>query len=332
MLLPDAMTFALLIAAAALAVEGVVGYPQWIFRVIGHPVTWIGRVIGWCDATLNRPEVSHSWRRVLGILGLFIVLTLTGGVALAVTHIAIELPHVIGTGLLILVASSLIAQRGLDRHVVDVAQALETSGVDAGRAAVGQIVGRDTGALDSHGTSRAAIESLAENYADGVVAPTLWMVLGGLVGGALYKAINTADSMIGHRNERHLAFGWASARLDDLANFPAARLAAVFIVCSAFMTRGASAADAIRAVRSDARHHASPNAGWPEAAMAGALGLRLAGPRAYDGVATKDAWMGDGRAEASAADIRRAVTIYRRACVIEFVVVATLAAALTLRG
>jgi adenosylcobinamide-phosphate synthase len=174
-------------------------------------------------------------------------------------------------------------------------------------------VGRDTAALDAAGVARAAIESLAENFSDGVVAPALWMAIAGLPGAAVYKAINTADSMIGHRTERHQAFGWAAARLDDLVNLPASRCAALLIVAAAAVADRAAAAAAWRAVRRDAHRHRSPNAGFPEAAMAGALGLALAGPRVYGGVRVEDALMGDGRREATASDIRTALALYRRA-------------------
>jgi len=178
---------------------------------------------------------------------------------------------------------------------------------------VAHIVGRDPDALDEAGVARAAIESLAENFSDGVVAPALWLCLGGLAGGAAYKAINTADSMIGHRSERLAAFGWGAARLDDLVNLPASRLTALLLVAAAAITPGASAADSMRAVRRDARRHRSPNAGYPEAAMAGALGLALAGPRVYGGVRVDDTVMGVGRRDATPADIRAALALYRRA-------------------
>ena len=169
------------------------------------------------------------------------------------------------------------------------------------------IVGRNPQSLDEAGVSRAAIESLAENFSDGVVAPAFWLGLGGLPGAVLYKATNTADSMIGHRTPRHEAFGWAAARFDDLVNLPASRLTALLIVAAACLHREASPRGAWRAVRRDASHHRSPNAGWPEAAMAGALGLRLAGPRVYGDMRVEDRWMGDGRAEATAGDIDRAL-------------------------
>ena len=192
-------------------------------------------------------------------------------------------------------ASTLIAQRSLHEHVAGVADALEKAGAEGGRQAVAHIVGRDSEALDEAGVARAAIESLAENFSDGVVAPVLWMLIAGLPGAAVYKAINTADSMIGHRTSRYQAFGWAAARVDDLVNLPASRLSALLIIAAAAVTKQASASAAWRAVRRDARRHRSPNAGYPEAAMAGALGLALAGPRNYGGVRVDDAFMGNGR-------------------------------------
>ena len=189
-----------------------------------------------------------------------------------------------------------------------------------------RIVGRDTESLDEAGVARAAIESLAENFSDGVVAPAFWLSVGGLAGGAAYKAINTANSMIGHRTARHQAFGWASARLDDLVNLPASRLSALLIVCAAAILPGASAGEAWRVMVRDARRHRSPNAGWPEAAMAGALGLALAGPRVYDGEEVADAVMGrGGRREATAEDIRRAIRVYWLADVMLIVLVGLLA-------
>jgi adenosylcobinamide-phosphate synthase len=189
-------------------------------------------------------------------------------------------------------------------------------------------VGRDPDRLDAAGVARAAIESLAENFSDGVVAPALWLIVGGLAGGAVYKAINTADSMIGHRTPRHQAFGWGAARLDDLVNLPASRLAALLTVAAAAVSPRLStraAAAAWSALRRDAARHRSPNAGYPEAAMAGALGLKLAGPRFYAGIRVADAPMGDGRWEATTTDIRAALALYQRADAMLIVLVATLA-------
>ena len=231
----------------------------------------------------------------------------------------------IGVGV---IASTLIAQRSLHRHVARVADALDNAGLASGREAVSHIVSRDTKALDEAGVARAAIESLAENFSDGVVAPVLWMIIAGLPGAAIYKAVNTADSMIGHRTARFQAFGWAAARFDDLLNLPASRLSALLIIAAAAATKGTSASAAWRAVRRDARHHRSPNAGYPEAAIAGALGLALAGPRSYAGVHVDDAFMGNGRHAAKTNDIRAALRLYRRADAILIGLVAMLAAAL----
>src|SRR5262249_53684345 len=263
------------------------------------------------DKAWNRDsDEAHQWR-LMGVLALLVVAVVAGLAAFAVERVLLALPF--GLVGIAFVASSLLAQRSLHRHVAAVATALERDGLAAGRAAVAHIVGRDTAALDEAGVARAAIESLAENFSDGVVAPAFWMALAGLPGAAIYKAINTADSMIGHLTPRHAAFGWAAARLDDLVNLPASSLSALLLVAAAALDDRAAATAAWRAVRRDAHRHRSPNAGFPEAAMAGALGLALAGPRVYGGVQVEDALMGDGRREANAADIRRALALYRRA-------------------
>lgn len=251
-----------------------------------------------------------------------ILITLTGSLAWLVQRYLLMLPF--GIAAVALLASTLLAQRSLYDHVARVAAALEREGLAAGRAAVADIVGRDTAALDEAGVVCAAIESLAENFSDGVVAPAFWMAVAGLPGAATYKAINTADSMIGHRTPRHKSFGWAAARLDDLVNLPASRLAALLIIAGAALDGRAAAA--WRAVARDAHRHRSPNAGFPEAAMAGALGLALAGPRVYGGVTVDDAFMGDGRRQASAADIRAALALYRRADAALIAIVAVIAA------
>ena len=194
------------------------------------------------------------------------------------------------------------------------------------RREVAHIVGRDTAELDEAGVARAAIESLAENFSDGVVAPVFWIGLLGMTGGAVYKAINTADSMIGHRNERYEDFGKPAAQLDDIVNLPGSRLSGLLIVAAAAMTGDASVGGAWQAMGRDAGKHASPNAGYPEAAMAGALGLSLGGPRSYDGKETDGAWLGDGRREAKAADIQAALELYGRADGLLIAIVFVLAA------
>jgi adenosylcobinamide-phosphate synthase len=292
----------------ALLIEALVGYPDRLVGAIGHPVTWMGRLIGWLDARLNHVGSSNASRRAAGAVALAIVVAVSAAIAYVVAHGLLLLP--LGILPAALAASTLIAQRSLYQHVAGVAAALERDGLAAGRAAVAKIVGRDPQVLDEAGVARAAIESLAENFSDGIVAPVFWMALAGLPGAAAYKAINTADSMVGHRTPRHEAFGFAAARVDDLVNLPASRLSALLIIAAAALSGRAAA---WRAVMRDARHHRSPNAGYPEAAFAGALGLALAGPRVYGGVEVEDAVMGNGRRAATAADIRAAVALYRRA-------------------
>ena len=320
-----------LTALVALALDAAWGYPQAAFAAVGHPVSWMGRLIAWCEARWNSPALSFAQRRAAGIGAFLLVLLVTAAACvLLIAAIDALVPSPFNLILVGAVASTLIAQRSLNDHVAAVANALETEGIEAARAAVGQVVGRDTAALNAADISRAAIESLAENYSDGVVAPLFWLLIGGLPGAACYKAINTADSMIGHKNERYLAFGWAAARLDDVVNLPASRLAAVFIVAAAALLPGHDARSAMRAIAHDARRHRSPNAGWPEAAMAGALGMRLAGPRVYAGITVDDHWMGDGTADANSTDIRRALRLYRTACLLQALVVAALAVALAI--
>lgn len=293
------------LALAAMISDLCLGYPDRVWRAVGHPVSWIGRLIGVLERTLNRGPDAR--RRALGALALAVAVAAAAGVGLALASLARGWP---GFLLVAVLAGTLIAQRSLARHVAEVAEALEQRGTAAGRQAVARIVGRDVASLDEAGVARAAIESLAENFSDGIVAPVLWLALGGLPAAAAYKAINTADSMIGHRSERYRAFGWSAARLDDLVNLPASRLAAALVATGAGMLPGASAAGAWRTVRRDARHHRSPNAGWPEAAVAGALGFALAGPRRYGGQLVEDAFMGAGRRELGAADIRRALRLF----------------------
>jgi adenosylcobinamide-phosphate synthase len=308
----------------ALLIELTVGYPDGLARAIGHPVTWMGRLISWLDQRLNRDGADPETRRRAGAVAMLVLLGVVGVVAFLIEQSLLLLP--LGLIAVAVVASTLLAQRSLFIHVARVADALDDDGVAAGREAVAQIVGRDTADLDEAGVARAAIESLAENFSDGVVAPALWMVIAGLPGAALYKAINTADSMIGHRTKRHQDFGRTAAQLDDIVNFPASRLSALLIVATSYLTKGASASGAWQATWRDGSKHASPNAGYPEAAMAGALGLALAGPRAYDGAPTGGAWMGDGRREANAADIRAALELYGRADGLLIAIVFVLAA------
>ncbi|HEY2133673.1 MAG TPA: adenosylcobinamide-phosphate synthase CbiB [Acetobacteraceae bacterium] len=323
------MATGLAILCAALPLEVLLGYPDAAFRAIRHPVMWIGALIAALDRVANRESLSTTQRRATGVAALTVLITVPVALAaLAQYTLLALLPRPLALILLAIAASTLLAQRSLWRHVMAVADGLRDGGLSGGRAAVSHIVGRNPETLDEAGVVRAAIESLAENFSDGVVAPAFWCALLGLPGIVLYKAVNTADSMIGHRTPRHEAFGWAAARLDDALNLPASRLSALWLVLAATLHR-ADAQAAIRAIRHDAARHRSPNAGWPEAAMAGALGLRLAGPRIYGATRIDDAWMGDGRPEATPPDLRRALSLYRTACALQ---IAAVALALIARG
>ncbi len=310
----------------ALVADAVVGYPDGLFRAVGHPVTWIGALIDAFGRALNRERWSASARRAGGIGTVAAIVALSSLAGYGFELALMRLP--LGPLWVGLAGSAFIASRSLFMHVKGVADALD-GGLDAGRAAVSKIVGRDANCLDTAGVARAAIESLAENASDGVVAPALWFALLGLPGLAAYKAINTADSMIGHRTRRHAAFGWAAARLDDIVNLPASRLTALLLSLAGWL-KGAPLARVVGVTLRDAPRHRSPNAGWPEAAMAAALGLRLAGPRHYGGVLVGDACMGDGRSDASADDIRRALALARVAWAMLAGAVALAAAVLAL--
>ena len=298
----------------ALLFEALAGYPRWLAARIGHPVEWMGALIAWFDNNWNREHDEVERRRLMGALALVTILGIAILAGALVQWLIVQLFNktvvhtVIMTGVF---ASPLLAQRALYAHVAAVAAALEEDGLEAGRTAVAHIVGRDPQTLDEAGVARAAIESLAENFSDAVVAPVFWLALGGIPAMAAYKALNTADSMIGHRNMRHQDFGRASARLDDLANVVPARLTALLLVLAGVIMPRASGRRALTAMRRDARAHRSPNAGWPEAAMAGALALALAGPRIYDGKCVDDAVMGrGGRRAVTARDIRAALRLY----------------------
>ncbi|MBB4362662.1 adenosylcobinamide-phosphate synthase [Bradyrhizobium sp. CIR18] len=293
----------------AMAVDALLGWPSWLFARIGHPVTWLGRLIGAIDITWNRSSDPPALRRVAGLTGALLVIALS--VALGCALQALLSSGWIQIVLIGILAWPLVASRSLHDHVAAVANPLMAGDITAAREAVSRIVGRDPAALDEAGIARAAIESLAENASDGIVAPVFWGALLGLPGIIGYKAINTLDSMIGHRSERHEAFGWAAARIDDVANFIPARLTGCLFVLLA-----PRRSEALSCMTRDARRHRSPNAGWPEAAMAGALGVRLSGPRIYYGSATDEPWLNEGARDPRAADIAEALTVYRRAMVL----------------
>lgn len=319
MVIPEVFQHSLSLLVLAIAIETAVGYPFVVYHRVGHPVTWIGRLLGLLDRLGNAPERSPAYRRLAGAAAILSVIVLTGGIAYYLQSALLGV-SVAGVILCALLASSLLAQRSLHEHVARVASSLEEGGLAAGREAVSKIVGRNPEWLDEAGVARASIESLAENFSDGVVAPAFWIAVLGLPGGAIYKAINTADSMIGHKTERHLHFGWAAARLDDLVNLPASRLSMIWLVIAAAFMPGVSASRAWKTAWRDARAHRSPNAGWPEAAMAGALGLKLNGPRVYGETRVDDVYMGDGNPNVGPADIWNALALYRRACAVQWCV------------
>jgi len=293
------------LALAALLMEATFGYSQRLYARIGHPVTWVGKLIAAGDSQFNKEGASNTLRLLGGTLLTAALVILSGCIGLLLQMLLItSLPGFLAAALL---ACTLIASRSLYTHISDVADALEENGIGAGRSAVSRVVGREVNQLEEDGISRAAIESLAENFSDGVTAPLFWCALGGLPGLVIYKAVNTADSMIGHRNARYEYFGKTAARLDDMLNYIPARLTGCLIAAAA------RSRTAFHLMLRDAGKHLSLNAGWPEAAMAGALGLRLGGPRHYGTAATEGAWLGDGRDNASAGDIRAALRLYLKA-------------------
>jgi len=317
-----------MVVLIALGLDALIGDPARVWRRLAHPVIVAGAAIGGLDKRLNRLELDERVRRRRGVWALIVLISGAAAVGFLLSWTFGGVPY----GVLIegAIASILIAQRSLFTHVAAVRAAFEAGGLAAARQAVSMIVGRDPKRLDEAGVSRAAIESCAENFSDGVVAPAFWCLLLGLPGLFAYKALNTADSMIGHKTERHLAFGWASARLDDWANFIPARLSGLMIVAAAALS-GRSARAGLSAMRRDARRHASPNAGWPEAAMGGALGIALGGPRIYSGAVVDDPWMNaGGREAATPSDISAALKLFCSACVVHAAMIAAVLGAASL--
>ncbi|MEM9043884.1 MAG: adenosylcobinamide-phosphate synthase CbiB [Pseudomonadota bacterium] len=283
--------------ALALLLDAALGEPDWMWRRLPHPVVVMGRAIGWWERRLNR----GAYRQFKGTVMLGLLITVAGGVGAFLSHPGFGgLFEVLG-------AAVLVAQRSLIDHVRAVADGLDRS-LEDGRRAVAMIVGRDTADLDESGVARAAIESAAENFSDGIVAPAFWFLVAGLPGILIYKMINTADSTVGYRNARYEAFGWASAKVDDLVNWVPARLSAAMIC----LVGTGLAAWAV--VWADARLHRSPNAGWPEAAVAGSLEIALSGPRAYEGRMTEDPFVNPaGRRTLGSSDVRQTTALLWRA-------------------
>ena len=301
------MTLHFTAAALALLVERLFGYPKPLYDKIGHPIEWIGTILAKLEALLYDPEAEPIQARLRGLAALAALLLIVAIPAVLVASFlsAFKFGWIIEA----LLATALIAQHSLHEHVSAVGKGLDTS-LSEGRKAVAKIVGRDPAALDESGVVKGALESLAENTSDGIVAPVLWYALLGLPGIVAYKAINTADSMIGHKSERYIFFGWAAARLDDLINLPAARLTGLLFAAAAAWNDSERGKIALQIMWRDAPKHQSPNAGWPESALAASLGVKFGGPRSYEGTRVDLPWMGEGREVLNRDDIRKGLRLY----------------------
>ena len=301
------MTLHFAAAALALLVERLFGYPKPLYDKIGHPVEWFGSVLKKLEALLYDPQAEPMQARLRGLAVLLALLLIVTIPAVFVASILSTLKF--GWIVEALLATALIAQHSLYEHVSAVGKGLDIS-LNEGRKAVARIVGRDPAALDESGIVKGALESLAENASDGIVAPVLWYALLGLPGIVAYKAINTADSMIGHKSERYIYFGWAAARLDDLINLPASRLTGFLFAAAAAWNDQERGKIALQAMWREAPKHQSPNAGWPESALAASLGVKFGGPRSYEGARVDLPWMGEGRETLNRDDIRKGLRLY----------------------
>jgi len=317
----------LAILLVALVLDRLVGDPDAIWSRVPHPVVGFGKLVGVFDRTFNDEDVSGAARARRGFFSI-LLLVVFGAVVGRWLDMLLGLIGIAGIVVEILVVTVLLAQKSLVDHVRAVRDGLSEGGLDGGREAVSLIVGRDPETLDESAVARAAVESLAENASDGVVAPAFWYAVFGLPGLFAYKIINTADSMIGHRNEKYLAFGRSSAILDDIVNWIPARLTGLMIAIADGSLRGLRRARRTLVVMvRDARLHRSPNAGWPESAMAAATGVALGGPRYYGGELTDDPFLNvAGRHSVTEKDIETAIAVFWRAMTVLAVVVAVLAA------
>jgi len=301
------MTLHFAAAALAIIMERLFGYPKPLYDKIGHPVEWIGTLLAKLETLLYDPDAEPMQSRLRGLAALLALLLIAAIPAVLVASVVSTARF--GWIIEALLATTLIAQHSLHEHVSAVGKGLDTSLIE-GRKAVAKIVGRDPAALDESGVVKGALESLAENTSDGIVAPVLWYALLGLPGIVAYKAINTADSMIGHKSERYFYFGWAAARLDDLINLPASRLTGFLFAAAAAWSDKERGKIAVQVMVRDAPKHQSPNAGWPEAALAASLGVKFGGPRSYDGSRVDLPWMGEGREILNRDDIRKGLRLY----------------------
>lgn len=308
------MTSNFLVLFLALLLDRIVGDPDALWRRLPHPVVVFGKAISMMERQLNKPALSPEIRKRNGVITIIVLLAESIVIGLVLHH-ALSALGWLGLFLEAIVVAVFLAHKSLADHVQAVAQGLRDGGIEGGRRAVSMIVGRDPETLDAPAVCRAAIESLSENFSDGVVAPAFFFALFGLPGLFAYKMLNTADSMIGHKSDRYLQFGWASARLDDLANLIPARLSMLLIGAGAIWCLGAGAGkNALRVALRDAGLHRSPNSGWPESAMAGAVDIQLAGPRIYGGERVSEPMInGAGRPHATPADIDTSIAVFHGA-------------------
>lgn len=304
------MTLHFTAAVLALLAERIFGYPKPVYRLIGHPIEWIGTLLSKLEIMLYDSDAEPMAARLRGVAALVALLIILAIPAVLISTFLSTFRF--GWIIEALLATTLIAQHSLQEHVSAVGKGLDIS-LSEGRKAVSMIVGRDPAQLDESGVVKGALESLAENTSDGIVAPIFWYALLGLPGIVIYKAVNTADSMIGHKSERYIHFGWAAARLDDLVNLPASRLTGLlFAGAAAWIDKGRGKI-ALQAMWRDAPKHSSPNAGWPKSALAASLGVKFGGPRSYEGSLVNLPWMGEGREVLNRDDIRKGLKLYGRA-------------------
>ena len=298
------MSFCLSILIA-LCIDRLIGWPNFLFRRFSHPVVGIGHLISFFERHLNKTTWSTSLRRTTGFLTLLFLMV---GFAILGFFILLLIPEgPLGVLVTSLLVWPFIAAKSLANHVEAVAEPLVTHDLKAARHAVSMIVGRNSNNLDSNDIARAALESLAENTSDGVTAPLFWGVLLGFPGVLIYKFVNTADSMIGYKSERYRDFGWASARIDDLVNYIPARLTSfMYAVISRNTLR------VLRITFRDASQHRSPNAGWPETSVAASIGVKLSGPRIYEGVKTNDPWLNNDGRDPTGSDLFSGLKLFDR--------------------
>ncbi len=301
-----------LILIFALLLDWLIGDMRWFFKHVPHPVVLIGKLISFFERKLNRTDRSSVNLSVRGAVVTFVTVGLSALVGYGF-HQVFQL-YAYGWVAEIILVAILLAQRSLAAHVATIGKALKNKDEGAARDELRHIVSRDPKKLDVHGVARSALESLAENFSDAVVAPAHWYILLGLPGLCAYKAVNTLDSMIGYRTKRYEWFGMIAAKLDDAVNWPAARLSGlIFVIGACFAPEGNPVA-AFKVMMRDASKHASPNAGWPEGAMAGAFDMALGGPRSYPGGLSETVWIGDGRARLVGRDVMRGVTLFAIGC------------------